>query len=254
MLNIITMSSSPNSLKNFQRQFGDYLRNQTSSRFGNSPQRATTIYQELIFNNVKGFLDKCFPICQSIIGEDQWLALCQKFFKEYHLSSPYFIEINQSFVDFLSQQTLSLLNLPPFFAELAHYEWVELYVDTCTDHTQNFSSQDMTTQGHLILAPSVQNLHYHWPVHCISVDNLDTPPKDTYLLVFRDKNHRVSFIELGVLSHALLAFLQETPCKNPSELLDKFLDAIQQNHNEELRQATASTLQGFLQQHIIINN
>lgn len=246
----MTKYSTPQPLLEFQNNFGNYLRNQEDSSFGDAPKRAITVYQELIFNNIKGFLDKCFPICQRIISTEQWLALCQLFFKKSHLHSPYFIEINRDFVDFLYQQDLTQLKLPAFFAELAHYEWVELYVDI---HTDELSPEQLAyPAGTLLLHPSVQSLHYQWPVHCIDETHLPTQTQDAFLLVFRNKNHQVTFVELGILSYALLEFLDENPCQNPSLLVNKFLSSIQQSDNKELRQATESTLQDFLQQHIII--
>lgn len=246
----MTKYSTPQSLLEFQHNFGSYLRNQEDGSFEDAPRRAITVYQELIFNNIKGFLDKCFPICQRIIGSEQWLALCLHFFKKSHLHSPYFIEINRDFVDFLYQQDLTKLELPAFLTELAHYEWIELYVDI---HTDELSPEQLAhPAGTLLLHPSVQNLHYQWPVHCIDETHLPAQTKDTFLLVFRNKNLQVTFVELGILSYALLEFLAENPCQNPSLLVNKFLSSIQQSDNKELRQATESTLQDFLQQHIII--
>lgn len=242
--------SPPSQLSHFQQNFGVYLRTQDNKPFGNTPKRVSGVYQELVFNNVKGFLDKCFPICQSIIGPTLWLDLCKRFFKEQALHSPYFVEINQSFVDFLYQQDLATYNLPLFFAELAHYEWVELYVDV---HTGELSTQQQQQpQGTLLLHPTVQNLHYQWPVHRIDATHLPEQPQETFLLVFRHSENNVSFLEMGVLSYALLEFLQDTPCKETSELVTLFLDSIQQSGNQELRQATENTLQDLLQQSILI--
>ena len=206
------------------------------------PSRVGKLYQSLIFNNVCSFLNQCFPVCQSLISEEHWLDICQAFFLQHACHSPYFTEINQSFVDFLAQpEQLQQLNLPPYFAELAHYEWVELMVDTHTDShiSNNVNNQvnDLTNNhinsqtnladesAQLALNPSLQNLHYQWPVHSISREEQPENAEDSFFLVFRNDADEVEFMQVNAMTHALLAFIDSKPPiqTQPATLTDELI-------------------------------
>lgn len=228
------------SLTKFQNSFGQYLRLQDKgdstqvlpieprqasdnhsyqgaepSRLPSSRiERVSQLYQTLVFNNVCGFLTQCFPVCQTLISLEDWQKICQQFFLHHHCHSPYFTEINQSFVDYLSQpKQLDRLGLPPYFAELAHYEWVELLVETHPDSTSDNSNKTESKEDHaptnslLTVNPTVQNLHYQWPVHTISSDELPDSADDSFFIVYR-KNESVEFMQTNALTHALIEFIK----------------------------------------------
>jgi uncharacterized protein len=52
------------------------------------------------------------------------------FIDQHRCHTPYFLEISQEFVQFLMQDYRPLASDPVFLAEMAHYEWVELALDT----------------------------------------------------------------------------------------------------------------------------
>ena len=89
-------------------------------------QRRMDIYRTLFFNNVAGFIQNGFPVLHSLYNEEQWQALILRFFIEHQCSSPYFIHISKEFVEYLSNEYQPVKSDPPFMAELAHYEWLEL--------------------------------------------------------------------------------------------------------------------------------
>ena len=84
------------------------------------------IYSELFFNNIEGFIASAFPVLKSLYDEDDWLVLVRKFFIEHNCKTPYFLEISQEFIEYLSHQYQMTKKDPIFMLELAHYEWVEL--------------------------------------------------------------------------------------------------------------------------------
>ncbi len=266
----LTKDAEPQNLAMFQQSFGEYLRQQqrspdsesfnftsTDSTHSDSTSIATissrigNLYQGLVFNNICGFLDRCFPVCQSLIDPTQWRHSCQQFFLQYHCHSPYFTEINQSFVEYLSQpEVLTLLELPPYFAELAHYEWIELKVDTyCVDPNHphppstNLTSDQNPSDAlsyialnYITLNPSLQNLHYQWPVHRISPDFEPIAVEDSFYLVYRDTDHKVQFMTVNALTHALIEFIDTQPAIALTEnkltaLMQDFCDHLgYQNH------------------------
>ncbi|WP_230658602.1 HvfC family RiPP maturation protein [Psychrobacter sp. I-STPA10] len=281
----------PASLAEFQQQFGQYLRHQKAdnadadkAEFDNSepnhsnsttailqrvsqdvPSRIGKLYQSLIFNNLRGFLDQCFPVCQSLIDDEQWLMVCQAFMAQHPCHSPYFTEINQSFVDFLAQpEQLETLNLPAYFAELAHYEWVELLVDIHSDEANTALAQNLKpNEIQLILNPSLQNLHYQWAVHLISSDEQPDSPEDSFFLVFRNEEDKVEFMQVNALTHALIVYIAEISNQNPiiapiedltavlTSLLQDFAETLGAENSEVLVEFGLPLLKQLIEQGVL---
>lgn len=210
----------------FQQQFGQYLRAQSQGDLhkvmslkpsqptvSSTPKpsevistRVATLYQSLVFNNICSFLNQCFPVCQTLVSTEHWLTICEQFFLHHGCHSPYFTEINQSFVGFLAEPNQSqALQVPLYFAELAHYEWVELLVETHVDMALD-ADDAMTTQ--LRLNSTLQNLHYQWPVHAIGVESRPDTPEDSFFLVYRNHEDRVEFMKTNALTYALIDFIK----------------------------------------------
>lgn len=203
-----TKAMNAKSLQAFECHFGDYLRKQSHSDTDHVPSRAGQLYQSLIFNNVSGFVAQCFPVCQQVIDADTWHKLLLSFVQHGDMASPYFSEINQQFVEYLqNSDVIETLNLPPFFAELAHYEYIELYVDNLPDTPPKLFLQG---DAHLALNPSVQVLNYEWQVDTISARFMPDAPQDTFIAVYRQDDFKTAFMTLNALSFILLTFIQQT--------------------------------------------
>lgn len=192
-------------LATFQTHFARCLRQQAYDI--DIPQRAKNVYQQLIWNNFTGFINQCFPICKRITDKAVWQKLQLLFFQQGSLHTPYFSEINRQFVEFLqaNAQLLDELALPPFFAQLAHYEWIELYVDNLPNQ------QAVAFVDELALNPTVQALHYDWAVHTIGAI-LPKHTEDTFVLVYRKQvghTHQVAFMSVNALTYLLITFIAQ---------------------------------------------
>lgn len=217
----------PKSLQDFQLAFGDYLRSQLHEEDNPIPKRIGQLYQELIFNNLKGFINQCFPVCQTVMTAEQWKTLTLKFFQQGELTSPYFTEINKHFVDFLyelTEENKLALNVPNYMPDLAHYEWVELMLDIYPN--ENVGNVLYSHEGKsIVLNPDMQNLHYPWAVHHISANTKPTEQTDTFLLVYRTPEHKIAFMETNALTHLLMDFMQQnSSAENTVNATDKDTD------------------------------
>jgi hypothetical protein len=174
----------------FQMAFGRRCRNPRAARPAGVPARRMAVYEELLFNNVTGFLDACFPVCRAMLGEARWRRLNRAFFRDWRSHTPLFREIPHEFLRFLEGCRLPL---PAWLRQLAHYEWVELAVDTST-------------------ASTLLNLRYDWPVHRIGPGWRPRKPEATYLLVFRDQEDIVRFVEANAVTARLVELLTAHDC------------------------------------------
>ena len=203
------------SWQTFQADFGRYLRDPVNETLptGVIPRRAQ-IYEDLLFNNICGFLNSCFPICKSIMGQDSWSELSHSFFRDWRCHSPRFNDIPKEFLDYLDSDLSPALDYP-WFLQLAHYEWVELAVDTF-DESQKVSDQSIG----LRVNPTLHNLIYGWPVHQISPDYQPTESRQTFLLVFRNIDNDVEFTEINAATSALINLFEQGYTKSEDVLTE----------------------------------
>jgi hypothetical protein len=183
-------------------------------------ERRMGIYRELLFNNVKGFLDSAFPVTRWLLGDERWLAMVKDFFARHRCATPLFMEIPQEFLSYLENERDGRSD-PPFLYDLAHYEWVELALDVATDslHGQDVDPNGDLLEGTPALSPLAWPLAYDWPVHRIGPDFLPDQPQATYLVVYRDRGDRVGFLEANPVTMRLLQLLEEGAEATGRELL-----------------------------------
>ena len=140
---------------------------------------------------------------------------------------------------------------PGFLLELAHYEWVEMALDTST-----LEFPDARTDGDLladcpVVSPLAWPLSYRYPVQMIGPDFQPSVDQSvaTYLIVYRDRNMKIGFIETNSTTvrlleifreesltgrEALLKLAAELNHPNPEALIQFGLDLLLQLRNKEI--------------------
>lgn len=191
----------------FQQDFGRHLRDPRRRRPTGVSARGAGLYRELLRNKLEGFLLACFPVTKDILGERRWSGLVDGFFRDARCQSPYFRDIPRDFVDWLS--TRPRARLPAWLPELAHYEWAELAVDVMEAAETPCDAAGDPMHGIPVLAPALLNLSYAWPVHRIGTAWRPRRPRPTCLLVYRQADDAVAFVEVTALSARVVARLQE---------------------------------------------
>ncbi len=194
----------------FQQAFARHLRDpHRAPRPPGVPARGMGVYQELVGNNLQGFIDSAFPVCRAILGDTRWQRLGRRFRRDWPLQTPWFREIPREFVHFLAQTPG--VRLPRWLPELAHYEWVELAADIADAPIPPHDPGGDLRHGTVVLNPVLFNLAYAWPVHRIGPDWRPRRPAATHLLVHRDADDVVRFNETNPVTARLLALLAATP-------------------------------------------
>ncbi|MDF3194386.1 putative DNA-binding domain-containing protein [Pseudomonas sp. 1928-m] len=167
------------------------------------------VYEALFFNNIEGFISGAFPVLHRLIEAERWQRLVRSFIAEHQARTPYFLQISQEFLAWLQQGYVAEAGDPPFMLELAHYEWVELALDV--------SEAELPVQG---WSPLAWPLAYQWPVQRISADfqPSEPPAEPTCLLVWRDGQDKVRFMQLSPFAYQLAARLQSGEAAEPALL------------------------------------
>ncbi len=204
------------SFKALQHQFASHLRNPAKNPVpGDIEDRRMQIYRDLFYNNVEGFISGGFPVLRSLFSDEKWHRMIRDFFSRHRCQSPYFLEISQEFLEYLQHTRQPEQDDFPFLLELAHYEWVELAADTDVDDipTSGFNSEGDLMQGRPLISPLAYVLTYQYPVHRISVDFIPGEPPEvaTFLIVYRNANDEVRFMEINGVTARLLMLLEDNP-------------------------------------------
>lgn len=192
--------------QSFQHAFGRHLRDPRHvGRPAGVPARRARAYRELVFNNVCGAVDACFPVCRQVLGARRWGKLQRTFFTEWHSQTPLFCELPREFLRWLDSADVVL---PPWLRELAHYEWAELAVDIMqTPALPAFDAAADLMQGRPLVAPAHMLLSCQWPVHRIGPDYRPRKPQATQLVVYRNLDEHVQFAVINAVTARLIALL-----------------------------------------------
>lgn len=174
-------------------------------------ERRLKIYRELIFNNVESLLAGYFPVLRQLLPEDHWKGLVRDFFIRHRARTPLFTELPQELLDFLHRERGADPADPPFLLELAHYEWVELALMISEEEPdlEGLDPDGDLLAGVPVLSPLAWPLSYRFPVHRIGPDHQpqESPAEPTHLVVYRNREERVEFLETNAVTQRLLQLL-----------------------------------------------
>ncbi len=221
-----------------QADFAAFIRDpsQKKGMDGNIEQRRLDIYSDLLFNNMEGFLSNGFPVLRSLINHDQWLMMVRQFLQNHYCQTPYFLEICEEFIDYISEDDCpiyqQLPDIAPFLLSLAHYEWLELALSvsdaefTCDKTAFPPAILELT----VMVSPLVMPASYVWPVHEIAQDNLPLQAAEQAMcyVVYRNRDDNVEFLQTNAATLRLIALCQLASPLNVKELIEKLADELNQ--------------------------
>lgn len=211
--------TAPDDFQAFQRAFGRHLRDpHHTPRPAGVPARRMAVYNELLFNNICGFLDACFPVSRALLGDTRWRRLNRSFYRDWPLHTPWFRDIPREFVRYLSEAAIAM-SRPRWLAELAHYEWAELAVDIMETQIPACDPAGDLIECRIALNPARLSLAYQWPVHRIGPDYRPRKAVPVQLVVYRDASDKVQFSEINPVTARLLALLEAGSHTGKSALL-----------------------------------
>lgn len=221
-------------------------------------ERRMKIYRELFYNNVEGFVASGFPVLRSLYVDPDWHRLVRDFFAHHRCKTPYFLEIAQEFLAFLEQEYPGAPNDPPFLLELAHYEWVELALQTEDETTplQGVDPNGDLVHGVAVVSSLAWPLSYRFPVHRIRRDfqPSEPPAEPTHLLVLRDRTDRIRFNEINGVTARLLTLLQENRQETGAMLLARLAEEMRHPEPKAVVAAGANILEDLRRQGVILGS
>jgi len=200
----------------YQFAFAGHIRNpRLNKRPKGVDARRMKVYNELVYNNLEGFLLACFPVLRKVLGKRNWRKLVRDFFSEHRCATPFFRQIPEEFVQYLKNERGESAEDPAFMQDLAHYEWVELMLSVSTreiDLTQVNETDDLM-EKQPVLNPILSLQTYNFPVHRISPRFKPTAQQNetTHLVILRNRKDAVKFVLVNAVSKRLLELLLDKP-------------------------------------------
>ena len=193
--------------------------------------RRMAVYRELFYNNVEGLLATGFPVIREILPDRHWHTLVRDFFARHRCKTPLFPELPGEFIRFLQEERQSSPEDPPFLAELAHYEWVELALSISDADQDPLPPHDVNGDlltGVPLLSPLAWNLSYQYPVHRIGPDFQPRERTEalTHLVVYRDRDDDIGFLEINAVTQRLIAILKENAAQTGLDALKRIAQEL----------------------------
>lgn len=243
--------------KKHQYEFTAHIRDPNKNAIPDGVEdRRMNIYRELLYNNIEGFISSGFPIIREIYSDENWHNMVRDFFANHQSQTPYFLEISQEFIDYLQNEREPHADDPAGLIELAHYEWVELALhvsDETIDMQGIDANGDLLTQRP-VFSPVAWPLAYQFPVHTMGPDNLpdETPAQETYLVVYRNRNDQVQFLEINPVTARLISLLQENETATGLDAIEHISQEMNHPDPDVVKQGGLSALRELQQYGIIL--
>lgn len=237
-----------------QRQLCDHIRDPDSHAGPEGIEdRRLNIYRDLFFRTTEGLLSSGFPVLREIYSDEAWNALVRDFLRLHRCHSPYFLEVAQEFLAFLQNERDGASD-PAFLLELAHYEWVETALMVAEDELPEATvlAPDAVLDTPLRKSPLAWSLGYSFPVHLIGVSFQPDEPAEqaTYIVVYRNRDDEVGFMEINAVTARLLEILdsesgvsgrtalsqiaEEMQFPQPDALIDHGIQLLAQLHEADI--------------------
>ncbi|HNI36737.1 MAG TPA: putative DNA-binding domain-containing protein [Pseudomonadales bacterium] len=227
-------------LREQQLQFANHLRNpELFPAPEGVDERRLQVYRDLFFNNMVQLLASTFPVVRSILDDVKWRGLVRDFYTLHRCETPLFPWIAGEFVDYLFNERDNSSDFP-FLQELAHYEWSEIALR----HEADCAVEIARVGDKPVLSPLCWMLSYHYPVHRIGKDFLPQQASElpTCLLMYRNQEDDVKFIESNPATFRLLQLLMDDELKSVEAVADKLACEMQQADQQALLLMTKNTL------------
>ena len=252
----LQLSNPPKSFERTQDLFTRHLRDPANASAPSDVAEARmAVYRDLVYSNIERMIPNLFPILRKVTADEPWHALVRDFFQTHQCHAGLFTKVPREFLQFLEHER-DLSPDPPFILELAHYEWVE-YAATIDPREIDFAAVDQTgdlLQGVPVVNPIAWQLSYLYPVQKISPNYLPTEPptQRTYLVVCRDRQDKVDFIDLNPISARLLELISADSGISGGGLLEQIAQELGHPQPQEVVAGGMEILQRLQARDVIL--
>ena len=124
---------------------------------------------------------------------------------------------------------------------------------------ENISIKDINPNGdllenHPVISPLAWSLAYQYPVHKIGPDFIpdSVPDSPSYLIVYRDRNDKIEFMEVNPVTARLIQLLNENDQMSGRQALEQIAEELQNSSPDMIIEKGHEALQELQQQGILL--
>lgn len=213
------------------------------------------VYRELLYNNVERFIADHFPVIRRITPNHRWHALVGDYFARHIAHTPLFTQIAREFLEYLLHERDDPGD-PTFLQELAHYECVEsaLFIDSHNLDLSGLDPEGDLLTGRPVISPLAWSFVYRFPVHRIRPEYQPTalPDEPSYLVVYRDRQDTVGFMEINAVTARLLRDVSDNVEKTGQQLLEAIAHELKHPKPQAVIDSGLETLRRLHAQDIVL--
>ncbi len=241
------MTTENAAFKKIQYEFTAHLRDPDhASAPSDIEDRRMEIYRGLFYRNIQNFIANAFPVLRKLYSDENWHKMVRDFFANHQSTTPYFKDISHEFLSYIQQERIPQPKDPIFIKDLAHYEWIEIdltFSDIEPDYTNIDPAGDLI-KGIPVLSPLAQMNSYNYPVHKIKPSFQPDQPSEqpTFLMIYRNKQDKVGFMELNPITAMLIGLIEEESSKTGQQLLDEIIKTLKHPNPEIVYKGGEQTL------------
>lgn len=172
--------------------------------------RRFLIYRRLVHNRLRAAAREFIPRAAARRGTEAFVADFAAFMAEHASRSPYLRDVPGEFVAWAVPRWAALPDVPRFLGDLARHELLEGEVRNDPAGGESPTGKAVDLEAPLRFDGSCRLMHYDWAVHKLSYstdDRSEPVCASTHLLVYRDADSKVRYLELTVWATAVLEAL-----------------------------------------------
>jgi hypothetical protein len=164
------------------------------------------VYRRLVRHTLREALELAIPRAMARLGErfDQYFT---RFLAQRGPRTHYLRFVTQEFLDWCEPQWLIDAAVPPYIADLARHESLQIEIASMVTGRINRELFELELDRAIRFTEALRIVGYRYKVHELSesLDDRSEPVRaDTRLLVYRSAEHEVRYLELSPLAHAIL--------------------------------------------------
>jgi hypothetical protein len=165
------------------------------------------VYRALVHNRVRNTVRDFITRTAARLGKQRLRADVADFLHEKAIASPYLRDVPQEFVDFAAPRWRADPSLPAWIPDLAQHELLDYTVLNDPRGGEAPTGQPLALDRPLRFDGTVRLLAYAFAVHRLPIEPDDRSEPEhvpTWLLAYRDAEHKVRYLELTELAAAML--------------------------------------------------
>ncbi|SFT43550.1 hypothetical protein SAMN05216474_0552 [Lishizhenia tianjinensis] len=237
--------------QHIQEDLALYCRTNVQQDLPNVREDRLHHYRRLIFTIVNDALKGNYPIAYKQFSSKAWEEIVTEFLAEHAFQNNQLFKMPGEFIAFAEEKNYAEKYAIPYLIDLLKFEWVEVEVHTMADEDipEVQQDSDLITDT-LYFSPYLKLLTLNYPIHLLKRQE-KLEEKATYLLIYRQENGTVQYMELAPLMFNIVENLIGSG-QSVSTLLEEELNQLPEVQKQEILQGISASLMDLLHKGIIL--